>query len=178
MANENQTLEIWKKSRESIEHFDRLLGDFRKTSFAINGVGLTIIGSIIISQVQNKSFFIALLGVVLNVLNFVVWIVEKHYHNYLIVSAKVARKAEDDLKVADDLKLTYQLSKTKLKIPFFESLINYYDLIYIVPAFLFLLACFMPGSIFFFLVFLLIATSEILTIIAILKTQHNVERSS
>ncbi len=37
MDGEEKYLEIWKRSRDSVEHFDRILTELRKTLITVNG---------------------------------------------------------------------------------------------------------------------------------------------
>jgi hypothetical protein len=103
--------------RNSVEHFDKLLAHFRQIMFAFNGifigVGITyVLNELNIKNLQYiKVFLISNLFAVVNIL---IWLLEKHYHRYLIVSAKVANKIEEELFLGDKEKyLTYQLSCVK-----------------------------------------------------------------
>jgi len=143
-------IEIWKQSRGSVEHFDKILGDFRKILFAIYGVIVTGAVSIMLSQLSDKLLYISLLGFGLNIITLLIWFCEKHYHLYLVISSRVAKEAESALQIDSSLQLTHKLGEGKKReqrgIPF-KKYINYYDMIYLIPACGVLgVLCFVPMS--------------------------------
>lgn len=133
MDKQELYLEIWKRSRDSVEHFDRILTELRKTLIMINGAALPILVSFFISPLPDKKMYIALFSFALNLIDIVFWFVEKHYHIYLIVSANTAKKAEDVLDIGE-LGLTKCLGSKKLRIPFVRGYLSFYDFLYILPA--------------------------------------------
>ena len=136
MDKEQKYLEIWKRSRESVEHFDKILLELRKTLVTINGISLPILGSLFLSSLPDKKFYFSLLCLALNIVDIVFWFVEKHYHIYLLVSAKVANNAEENLGLPEEMKLTQYLANKKLQVPFAKGVLSFYDLIYLLPAIL------------------------------------------
>ena len=129
-------LEIWKKSRNSIEHLDRIIGGFRKTIFAIDGVCLSVAASIMATSTpiptDQKVPYTSVLLILLSFGNCLLWCVEKHYHYYLLSSAKVSKEAEKRLSLPESLQLTSRLSKTKQEQHFL--LRSIYNGLYIIPA--------------------------------------------
>jgi hypothetical protein len=117
----NKEVEAYKISRNSVEHFDRLLGQFRQIIFTFNGVLISISFSLFVDK-YNKSLIllhlpirrVILMSNLVAITNILVWLLEKHYHKYLLVSAKVANKFEKIVfKDLEDLQLTTQLSNAK-----------------------------------------------------------------
>jgi len=117
VSNEPLFIELYKTARNSVEHFDKLLADFRKIIFAFNGI---IISSGVIFFVNCKSapfpkyavlFFI---NFTLAAANILIWLLEKHYHRYLTTSALVARNIEETL-IGSAMKpaLAYQLQEAR-----------------------------------------------------------------
>ncbi len=134
MDGEEKYLEIWKRSRDSVEHFDRILTELRKTLITVNGAALPILISLFLSPLPGKKLYIILFSLALNIVDIIFWFVEKHYHIYLVVSAGVAKKAEENLKLNEELSLTSCLGKKKLQVPFIWKYISFYDFLYLLPA--------------------------------------------
>ena len=146
MDREEKYLEIWKRSRDSVEHFDRILTEFRKTLITVNGAALPILVSLFLSPLPDKKLYIVLFSFALNLVDFVFWLVEKHYHIYLLVSANVSKKTEELLGIQKEICLTKCLAEEKLQIPLMHSVISFYDFIYIFPATLSLAIPFLTPS--------------------------------
>lgn len=109
-------IEYYKVIRNSVEHFDRLLAHFRQIMFAFNGIfistGVTFfLANLEISNIRYIKLF--LISNLLAVINILIWLLEKHYHRYLIVSANLASKIEKQLFLSDEKCLTYQLGLAK-----------------------------------------------------------------
>lgn len=142
-------IEIWKKSRESIEHFDKLLAEFRRMVFTIDGIALTVAVTLLLSSNEKRTTYVGYLGLGISIINVIVWAVEKHYHLYLVVSAKVAERIEDVLGVDENVKLTAQLRMTsESEQPAFccrGIKLSLYDAIYLVPAMISLIVCYLEG---------------------------------
>jgi len=58
MDGEEKYLEIWKRSRDSVEHFDRILTELRKTLITVNGAALPILISLFYRLCQVKNFIL------------------------------------------------------------------------------------------------------------------------
>ncbi|MCX5668050.1 MAG: hypothetical protein NTY34_07080 [Candidatus Omnitrophica bacterium] len=161
-------LEVWKKSRDTVEHLDRILSDFRKIICAIDAGILAVAGPILTSTCEKRVTYIAYLGLGLNLMNFLIWTLEKHYHHYLMVAAKAAVDIENQLKLEALTMLTHRLSDAKrLDSPSFKLFrtisIHYYDLMYIVPMIIGTIISFIGRS------WLLLFISPIISIFEVLK---------
>jgi len=147
-------LELYKINRNSVEHFDKILGTFRQIIFAVNGAIITAC----LAYIRNFEIIFGV-GFLLVVINLLVWQLEKHYHRYLTVSAKIAEKIEramfedsDKNKFMENMlyALTYQFREAKSKrvederLPkwFWQRMyrtsryIRTYDLLYVLPILL------------------------------------------
>lgn len=147
MDREAKLLEVYKISRNSVEHFDKILGVFRQIIFTFNGL---LISSGIIFYInyfpkdvpkinvdtRNLLLIFFLGNLVLAAVNILVFLTEKHYHRYLEVSAKVAEEIEDELFGLDVKKhLTYQLGFfRKLSCNKILPCLRSYDLLYLSPV--------------------------------------------
>ncbi len=118
-----KTMEQYKIVRKSIEHFDKLLSDLRKIVWGFNGTIAAVIvyhGRTIIKP-DSSSFLtdktkvkILILGSLLFTLtNILIWAVEKHYHRYLTMSAKVSEEIEKKLFKNTKMQLTYRLREIR-----------------------------------------------------------------
>lgn len=128
MSNE---LELYKIARNSIEHFDKLLSNFRTIVLGFNGTIIATVmafyGRAIVKstspatdKTQVKLLFIG--SAIFAFTNILIWYLEKHYHRYLTVSSKVAEKLEKDLFSDQKIRLTYQLRKVR-NFEFFDETI-------------------------------------------------------
>ena len=156
MDNETiKSMELYKIARNSVEHFDKLLGDFRKIVLGFNG---TVVGAVITffgraivkssspytDKTQVRLLFIG--STIFAFINLLIWYLEKHYHRYLITSVKVSEEIEKDLFENQKIRLTYQLRKARNcdfcdeAIPIINKIISKiskfirtYDCIYLLP---------------------------------------------
>lgn len=141
MANSvkhSDLLEIYKIARKSVEHFDKLLANFRQIMFAFNGIFISSGISFFLSSELTKDIRyikFSLISLFWGFVNIILWLLEKHYHRYLIVSASVAKGIEEELFGKDMKKcLTYQMECIRgHNIKLWALLIRSYDLIYILP---------------------------------------------
>lgn len=110
-------IEYYKVTRGSVEHFDRLLAHFRQIMFAFNGIFISSGVALLLNDTKIDEIGLIrcfLIGNLLAIINILIWLLEKHYHRYLIASAEVANKIEKELFPGDEEKhLTYQLWRTK-----------------------------------------------------------------
>jgi len=132
-------VEIWKKARDSAEHFDKMLGDFRKIAFAIDAAFLPILLQVYLEgHKKNATFewqsFSLFLCLAFNLVNYGIWLLEKHYHLYLAVSASVAANLERTMKIPEELQITNQYAKAKKLKQFGLCGLHVYDWIYIIPG--------------------------------------------
>jgi len=141
MTNEELYLEVWKKARESVEHFDKILGDFRKIIFTFNGIIISS-GFALYTEHSSRYTLFFLACNVLGFTNILIWLLEKHYHRYLFTSALVAMNIERDLFRGNQRKaLTSLLNRARKvdiewefnKISQISRFIRSYDLLYILP---------------------------------------------
>ncbi len=160
-------IEIWKKCRESIEHFDKLLADFRRMVFTIEGVALPVGVTLLLSGSEKKILYIGYLSLGISVINILVWTVEKHYHLYLLASAKVAEEIEGKLGLDDKFRLTTQLRKAKEEQWNFK--LSLYDFIYLIPALIALIISFLTGIYFWTTIFLAV---EFMVVVYLIKRHH------
>jgi hypothetical protein len=156
-------LDLYKINRASVEHFDKILGTFRQIIFAVNGAIITACLAYVAQKTgsfEDRDYkLIFAVGCLLAAINLLVWQLEKHYHRYLIVSAKISEKLERIMlydsnknKFAENmlLALTYQFREAKSK-PLEDSrlpkwlrqrmyrlsrFIRTYDLLYMLPVIL------------------------------------------
>ncbi len=149
-----ELLEAYKIYRNTIEHFDKIIGVFRQIIFTFNGVfissGIAFYLSYLGGQFENlikestravacnKKIYAVLFMVnaILCVINLIIWLLEKHYHRYLVATASVAKHVEVELFNLDEEKrLTFQLTSCS-KFSWFSlisAFIKSYDLLYLVP---------------------------------------------
>lgn len=146
MDKEQKYLEIWRRSRDSVEHFDRILTELRKTLIAVNGAAMPILVSLFLSSLPDKKVYIVFFSFALNLVDIVFWFVEKHYHIYLVVAANVCKRIEDLMGVEEEISLTENLAKEKLQIPLTRGFLSFYDFIYLLPAAVSLAIPFMTNS--------------------------------
>lgn len=110
-------IEYYKVTRNSVEHFDRLLAQFRQIMFTFNGIFMSTCITLFLTRLKNADiryikFF--LISSLLAIINILIWLLEKHYHRYLIASADVANKIEEKLFPGDeDKQLTYHLGRER-----------------------------------------------------------------
>lgn len=169
--------EVWKKTRDTVEHFDKILSDFRKIAFALNAAVIPIAFQICINS-NEWPFYLMVLGVTWNLANFLIWMAEKHYHVYLVVTASLAKGIEKELGLKPEFQLTSKLASAKkkqTKLPFFKPSIHFYDFIYIVFGFLGL-----SFSMYYFWaqhtwVVITLATVEIIIFVISLFSSHDIE---
>lgn len=169
-------IEIWKKSRESIEHFDKLLAEFRRMIFTIEGVALTVGVALLLSTNPRKIPYVGYLSLGVSIINIIVWAVEKHYHLYLLMSAKVAENIEEKLDLDDKLRLTTQLRKAREELQPAPCLcgikFSLYDFIYIGPALITLALAFLAQLYFWATGFLLLEG----IIVICLMNRHKIKK--
>ncbi len=149
-----ELLEAYKIYRNGVEHFDKIIVVFRQIIFAFNGIFissgiafyLNYLGGQYESLIKeptrvlesNRKIYAILFMVnaILCIVNLVVWLLEKHYHRYLVTSASVAKHIEVELFNSDEKKrLTFQLTNCSRiwKSPCISTLIRSYDLLYLLP---------------------------------------------
>ncbi|MFH1201462.1 MAG: hypothetical protein V1674_01050 [Candidatus Omnitrophota bacterium] len=164
MDREEKLLETYKIARNSVEHFDKILGVFRQIIFTFNAVfsssSLAFYLNYFFKQAEptpnnatvdatqsvlaNSKIYAILFvaATILASINILVWMLEKHYHRYLVVSALVADNFEQKLFPHDAKKhLTYQLHCAhQWRFPFIGYIIGFvskfirsYDLLYLLP---------------------------------------------
>lgn len=133
MASNNLLIENYKIARGSVEHFDKILSDIRKIVCAFNGIFVSsaLVFGVSVSEIRYVVSFI--LMIILAGANFLIWLIEKHYHRYLFVSAIIAEGIEKKLFENKLRRLTYQLRLARgdgvRPLHNFRS----YDFLYIVP---------------------------------------------
>lgn len=149
----NAYLEIYKVARNSVEHFDKILGGFRQIIFALDGVSIMAVATYYVKAEPINYRLLFWASFIFIVMQFLVWQLEKHYHRYLIMSAKIAEGIERRIfyPLTDlDIALTCQLREAR-NVIFSESgnkliprpirkllrkasrFIRTYDLLYIIP---------------------------------------------
>ena len=167
-------IEVWKKARDTVEHFDKILSDFRKIAFAADAAVIPIAFQIFLTA-DEWPFYIALLGIAWNLVNFLIWIAEKHYHLYLITAANVARNLEKKITEDQNCWLTDRLANAKeyqCRVPFLnKTYLHFYDLIYLIFGFLGLLLSLYLNFWIFFSLF----SIELTLFIVIFKKYQKVE---
>lgn len=149
----NTYLEIYKVARNSVEHFDKILGGFRQIIFALDGVSAMAVATYCIKAEAINYRLLFWASFIFIVMQFLVWQLEKHYHRYLIMSAKIAEGIERRIfypLTELDFALTCQLREARnvifnkngnKRIPGLVRKILYkasrfirtYDLLYIIP---------------------------------------------
>ena len=122
-------IEIWRQLRISIEHFDNILINIRKLAISLDGA---LIGSgltIMLSDIGLKRPIIIGISLACFTFNFGLWLLEKHYHKYLIITSMVCMNIEESLGMDFENRLTKQLDMLRKthKGP------SPYDMIYICP---------------------------------------------
>lgn len=148
-ANE---LELYKITRASIEHFDKILATLRQIIVAFDGIFMGAAISVLFGEgtlvIRYQRVF--LFNFILGTTSIVFWLVEKHYHRYLITSTLLARKLEANLFKNDKYRLTSELGNASViryryffflkHAPFIRKplaiifkYIRTYDLLYIAP---------------------------------------------
>lgn len=153
---DNNFIELYKITRNSVEHFDKLLGDLRKIMLGFDGIVIAAVtaryggaiikaGSPYISRTVLKFLFVG--SIFFTLINILFWALEKHYHRYLIISAKLSEEIEKESVSDQKIRLTYQLRKIRecdfndVLIPHFmqhwlfkiSRYIRIYDLLYLFP---------------------------------------------
>ena len=138
--SDESLIELWKKARDSAEHFDKLLSDFRKIAVAVDAAYLPIAVQIYLAGHKSADGLwkwqqhLVFLCFSLNAINYMIWLLEKHYHLYLTVAASVANEAERKIGWQDSLRLTHQFIHAKGKKQFGLIGLHIYDWLYIGPA--------------------------------------------
>lgn len=90
--------EVWKTTRTTVEHFDKITVDILKIFLTVTGVLSTIAGTILTRpETTNPTNLMFMLGTAMIVLVFLFWVVDAHYRNYLRVSAAIARRLERNM---------------------------------------------------------------------------------
>lgn len=121
MPNSSE-IDLYRIIRNSVEHFDKLLGDLRKIVFGFDGVIITAVitfygKEIIKSDSPNtdithlKLIFVG--SILFAIMNILFWALEKHYHRYLVISAKLAENFESRMIKNKTNRLTYQLRQVR-----------------------------------------------------------------
>lgn len=149
MAHE---LELYKIARASVEHFDKILATLRQIIVAFNGIFVGAAISVLFGEgalvIRYQRVF--LFNFILAITSIVFWLVEKHYHRYLITSTLLAKRLEAKLFKDDSYHLTSELRNANVirykyffflkRLPFIKKLltiiptyIRTYDLLYIIP---------------------------------------------
>jgi hypothetical protein len=169
----SELIEIWKKCRDTVEHFDKILGDFRKISFAFNAALVAVTYQVF--QNNEWPFYVMLIGIVWNLSNFLVWLAEKHYHLYLIEAASVAKKIENELNLTEETKLTTRLGLIKEKqfhisIPKLAK-VYFYDLFYIFFCFIGLWLVSYQGR----MMAIVFGVAELIAVTFVLRSQFLIE---
>lgn len=170
-------LEVWKKSRESVEHFDKILGDFRKIIVTIDVAMVPFVYQI--TQTSNEwPFYLFVIGLAWNMASLLIWIAEKHYHLYLLAAAEVAKRIEMELELPVGQQLTSQLAiakKRQFHVPIFFKKIKlyFYDFFYICFGVVGLGLTLYSG----WKVFVGIVLIEISVLCIVLHQQHSAENS-
>lgn len=169
--NESVLIEVWKKSRDTAEHFDKTLGDFRKIVFAIDAGFIPVVTQIRLDS-QKERYIIAL-GITLNLINLFFWVLEKHYHLYLVTAAKVAKHAEGVLGLAENIQLTRRIADAKaskqISVKFFGCSAHFYDFIYFAPIGLSVLLLWFIHGVWYQLMFWLFLVLELVLIVYVLR---------
>lgn len=94
--------EVWKTTRTTVEHFDKITVDILKIFLTVTGVISTIAATILTRpETTNKTNLMFMLGTAMIVLVFLFWVVDAHYRNYLRVSAAIARRLERRMRFPD-----------------------------------------------------------------------------
>jgi small-conductance mechanosensitive channel len=130
-------IEVWKKARETIDHFDKILSDFRKIAFGVDAIVAPALLKIWFDLNDEKVLMhVGLVALGWNLFNFLIWLAEKHYHIYLLAAVHVARESE---KIFGENALTKHIGdakKKQLRVPFLlNTHLHFYDLIYLAPMF-------------------------------------------
>jgi hypothetical protein len=94
--------EVWKTTRTTVEHFDKITVDILRIFLTVTGVLSTIAATILTRpETTNKTNLMFMLGTAMIVLVFLFWVVDAHYRNYLRVSAAIARRLERRMQFPD-----------------------------------------------------------------------------
>lgn len=128
-------LEVWKKSRETIDHFDKILSDFRKIAFGADAIAAPALLKIWFDLTDEKVLIhIGLVALGWNLFNLLVWLAEKHYHIYLLAAVHVAKKCEGVFGANGLTEHIGAAKKKQLRLPFLlNTQLHFYDLIYLTP---------------------------------------------
>jgi hypothetical protein len=149
-----ELIEVYKIARNSVEHFDKILGDFRKITFTFNGIIISS-GFALYAEHSDKYILFFLASITLGIINVLIWLLEKHYHRYLITAAQVALNIEKELfRGRTQRALTYLIDRARKidlkwemsKVNKISNFIRSYDLLYILPIVV-------SGSVNFFLAY-------------------------
>ncbi len=166
-------VETWKKTRDSVEHFDKIIGELRKTTLAIN-VAFIPISVHVIQYFDDWDFYLIALAITVNIFNLVMWSLEKHYHLYLITSAHVAGILEARIGLDEGCRLTHMISKVKRQMQHKFMGFHFYDLLYFVSILCALgLAYFVEIIITHKSFYVLIALLELWWIVRALRRQND-----